>query len=235
MAALLAAGAHVDTRDATGKTALIRAVQYGSTTQAVCALLAGGADCNARDHNGMPPLIYAASASFFKGSRLAVVDALLAHGSHVDAATHDGVTPLMAAALDRDQFTVSALLSAGADVHAVDGDGCGIVHRWARGATSGDGLHDSNRATAVALLRAGAHLWSAGDANGSWRTMMPLEALAAVARHKRTSATERTRLVDLALYVAARRVRAHWRLIVNAWAAAQAAMFAAAEAAYGGA
>ena len=64
-------------------------------------------------------------------------------------------------------------------------------------------------------------------------TLTPLEELAAVAHHGDTTAAKRERLVDLALHTAARRARAHRRPVVNAWAATQVAMFAAAEAACG--
>ncbi len=55
---LLAAGAHVDARDARGRTAVMAAA-YGHHTDTVAVLVAAGADANLRDDDRATPFLHA--------------------------------------------------------------------------------------------------------------------------------------------------------------------------------
>lgn len=56
---LSAAGADMNARDVSEKTALIRAVAFGASLELIEALIEGGSDLNARDSSGRSALIYA--------------------------------------------------------------------------------------------------------------------------------------------------------------------------------
>lgn len=115
--ALLARGADVQARDATGRTALMYAAENGDPTT-VQALLINGADVNARDWRGWTALIYAA-----ENGDITTVQTLLAHKAHVNAKSEDsGWTALMSAAARGRLSVVQALLGNGAEANARDKD-----------------------------------------------------------------------------------------------------------------
>ena len=68
------------------------------------------------------------------------------------AISHDGETPLLRAAYNSHTDVVSALLAAGADVHAITDKREGVMHWWAIGVAYKSAATDAMRATAAALL-----------------------------------------------------------------------------------
>ena len=147
---LVEAGANVDTKDANGQTALMRAIGVGFIVQdeylqTVEALLDAGPDLNAQDQNGFTALIHTAmghtsSGVLTDGERplmvgppggmivlervyIEVVRTLLSRGADLDIRTEFGGTALMAAAVMGFTDIVDALLKAGADVNGADNHG----------------------------------------------------------------------------------------------------------------
>jgi ankyrin repeat protein len=116
--ALLEAGADVNARDASGRTALHRAT-WGHDPRTVKLLLASRADANAADHDGRTPLHVAADSP----ARTETGELLLDRGADAWARDKQGVTPLETAATslheDREQF-LEAMLARGVkpDVYA---------------------------------------------------------------------------------------------------------------------
>jgi len=114
---LLARGADVQARDATGRTALMYAAENGDPTT-VQMLLIHGADVNARDWQGWTALIYAA-----ENGDLSTVQTLLANKANVNARSEgSGWTALMSAASRGHLLVVQALLARGAETNARDKD-----------------------------------------------------------------------------------------------------------------
>jgi cytohesin len=130
---LLQAGANVNARDADGCTPLMWALRtrvqrtkgLKKIAGTVDLLLAAGADPRAVDHRGQTALFSAVQSGLADEIRR-----LFALGLDVNAAAHDGLTPLLAAAGVRapDTKTAEILLTAGADVNAVDRSGASVLH-----------------------------------------------------------------------------------------------------------
>jgi ankyrin repeat protein len=142
VALLVAAGAEVNARDASGQTALHRAVRSGDNARAaetISALLAAKAEVNARDKDGVTPLWIAASAH---GGKASIVELLVHAGADVNLAASDGSTPLMEAAGEGDEKTVAVLLQSRANMAAKD----------SRGKTALDYARSREREASVALL-----------------------------------------------------------------------------------
>ena len=119
---LLDLGFDVDTRDAQGCTALLRAA--GGGHEAVIArLLAAGADTGLATESGATPLSAAVSMR-----HLGVLDRLLSAGVDLDQRRPGGVTVLMLAAALGLPDVVSRLLAAGADIDAGDVEGLKPMH-----------------------------------------------------------------------------------------------------------
>jgi ankyrin repeat protein len=102
---LIASGAHIDPKGATGPTALQTAVDNGRL-EMIPFLIAKGADVNLRGSDGASPLDDAA----WRGS-IDAVAILLAHGARLDESnTQSGATPINAAAYRGHTATVEYLL-----------------------------------------------------------------------------------------------------------------------------
>ncbi|MBH1964336.1 MAG: ankyrin repeat domain-containing protein [Comamonadaceae bacterium] len=150
MRAWLHAGAHPDSKNASGETALALAVRNRST-QAVTELLRAGACINLVDSSGRTPLLHAIQEAHigvvevllrfqaeidvcdnkgFAALTVAVqrgnadtVRLLLEAGASVDLRDKHGLTPLMWAALNKHPEVVDMLLKAGAAIDVQDGSG----------------------------------------------------------------------------------------------------------------
>ena len=112
--ALLAAGAAVDARDASGQTALHYAADEDPPAL-IQALLAAHADVAARSNSGETPLHRANNHR-----SVANAQALLAAGAPVDARNGRGETALFEAARNDSPELIQVLLAAGADPAARD-------------------------------------------------------------------------------------------------------------------
>lgn len=146
---LLELGFAVDSRDAQGASALLRAC--GAGRRAVAEhLLAAGADPALVANGGASCLAAAVSAR-----RETLVDLLLARGAVADQRLPGAATALMLAAALGFPEILERLLAAGADPHARDAQGQTALHAAARFAF---GSRDSLRARRVmdALLKRGA-------------------------------------------------------------------------------
>jgi ankyrin repeat protein len=115
---LLAAGADVNARGASGESALLLAVQAEQNHEVVRCLLEGGADPNLADEDGNTPLILAVN-----DEDLPIVRELVAKGAALDARNADGDTPLTNAAAWGSTLVVKYLISRGADPNLRDGEG----------------------------------------------------------------------------------------------------------------
>ncbi len=146
---LLELGFAVDSRDAQGASALLRACGAGQRTVAE-HLLAAGADPALAAHGGASCLAAAVSAR-----RETLAELLLAHGAGVDQRLPGAATALMLAAALGFPEIVERLLATGADAQARDAQGQTALHAAARFAF---GSRDSLRARRVldALLKRGA-------------------------------------------------------------------------------
>jgi ankyrin repeat protein len=119
---LLDLGFGVDTMDAQGCTALLRAAGGGHRTT-VDLLLARGADPQCAAHTGATPL--SAAVSMRHGE---IVDCLLASGAALEQRLPGEVTVLMLAAALGLPDLCARLLQAGANVHAGDAQGLTPLH-----------------------------------------------------------------------------------------------------------
>lgn len=119
---LIGFGFDVDTRDAQGCTALLRAAGGGHDA-VVARLLAAGADNSLAADSGATPLSAAVSMR-----HLAVIDRLLAAGVDLEQRLPGGVTVLMLAAALGLPDVASRLLAAGADLDTGDAEGLKPMH-----------------------------------------------------------------------------------------------------------
>ncbi len=123
---LLALGLPLESEDAHGATALIRAAGCGHTALVV-RLLELGADTTHVAHSGTHCLAAAVSAK-----REAVVRTLLSNGIAADTRMAGGGTALTVAAVLGELRTAEALLEAGADANATDDRGTAPLHAVAQ-------------------------------------------------------------------------------------------------------
>jgi ankyrin repeat protein len=123
---LLELGFAVDTRDAQGATALLRACGAGHREVAAC-LLEAGADPGLPAHSGVTAVVAAVTAR-----REVLVALLLQHGVAVDQRLPNEATALMVAAALGYPDIAEQLLEAGADVKAVDASGRSALHAAAQ-------------------------------------------------------------------------------------------------------
>jgi ankyrin repeat protein len=118
VAAQLAAGARLDTADASGSTALMWAARKGHLP-CVKALLTAGASIVAADHNGMTALMLAA-----QDGHVPCIEALLAAGASGNALNEQsGMSALHYAVANDHLAAVRCLEAAGADLTARDSHG----------------------------------------------------------------------------------------------------------------
>lgn len=119
---LLDLGFDVDSPDAQGCTALLRAAG-GGFTAVVELLLARGADAQRAAHTGATPLSAAVSMR-----QVEIVGALLAAGADIEYRLPGGVTVLMLAAALGLPEIAARLITAGANVQAGDAQGLTPLH-----------------------------------------------------------------------------------------------------------
>ncbi|MDI6448708.1 ankyrin repeat domain-containing protein [Anaerobaca lacustris] len=126
---LIARGADLTARDATGKTVLFNAL---GNREVVELLLTHGADINAQDRSGFTPLHTALRSRTSDVARL-----LIGRGAQVHTQSHDGETPLHTASELGDTEIVRLLVRRGAEVDAATQTGDTPLLRAAR-----QGHHD---------------------------------------------------------------------------------------------
>ncbi len=105
----LEAGAQVDTRDGTGRTALML-VSYEARTDLAAILIEKGANPDALDTHHMCALSYASRRPDSKNAR--VVKLLLDHGANPEVVDRRGMTPLAYATMEGNVTVVRTLLNA---------------------------------------------------------------------------------------------------------------------------
>ncbi len=116
----LAAGAPVDARDDTRRTALMHFASLLEGPELVKLMLEHGADVHARGHDGSTALMYAVSY----GAPSETIEALLAAGSPLGARTERGESALsLAIRNDAERAVVRLLLEHGADPNSRQIDG----------------------------------------------------------------------------------------------------------------
>ncbi len=123
---LIAKGASVYTRDASGNPPLIMAIRTGDVAL-VELLIAKGADVKTKGARDYTPLHWAA-----KGGHVAIAEILLARGANSNAKALDGTTPLHEAAREGHAVVVESLLAKGAKVNAKTKKGQTALHEAAR-------------------------------------------------------------------------------------------------------
>ena len=114
---LLAAGATVNLKNASGETVLMM-FDSDATNDLVWDLINAGATVNQKDDAGNTPLMQAATANNLEALKI-----LLDAGAEVDTKNKQGRTALMLAASEGYVNMVRTLVLAGADINAIDEDG----------------------------------------------------------------------------------------------------------------
>jgi len=128
---LLTGGAHVDRRNASGRTALIEAASVGSEDNAA-VLLRYGADRNVVTDEQETALTFAVVNEYRN-----LVGLLLNAGAAVDARDEKGWTPLTYAVYSGKREIVRRLVEAGADPDQVDGEGNTMLTHVTRSGNTG--------------------------------------------------------------------------------------------------
>ncbi len=116
--AFIADGANVNSRDKTGKTALLWVAPARDNPEMVRLLIQHGADVNAHDYRGETALMIAASQS-----NPGIMKALIEAGARVNAQNDEGLTAVMAAAARANVDEIKILLANGADAKIKDKKG----------------------------------------------------------------------------------------------------------------
>lgn len=119
---LLARGAKVDGRSTDGTTPLFEAARRGDFATA-SFFVESGADVNARNLDGKVPL-NPALTNRRSDTHVEVIKLFLSRGARVDVKGYCGRTPLHQAAANNNIRGAKLLLRYGADVNALDENGC---------------------------------------------------------------------------------------------------------------
>lgn len=152
---LLAEGAQIDARDASGATALLTAT-HANAVEAAKVLIEAGSDVNAKDNINDSPYLYAGARG-----HLDILRMTLAHGADLKSTNRYGGTALIPAAERGHVETVGALIEAGVDVDHVNN-----LHWTAilEAIILGDG-GERHRQIVELLIKAGADV-NLADGNG---------------------------------------------------------------------
>ncbi len=110
IAKLIADGVNLNSKDDSGRTALMFAVEYNNAA-AVDLLIGAMADIDLQNNIGRTALIYAVMAN-----NLELTNKLINYGAKLNTQTVDGFTALMLA-VNRNRHMVDALIEAGADLN----------------------------------------------------------------------------------------------------------------------
>lgn len=119
---LLKTGVDVNYADATGRTMLHAACEYGNVG-AVMTLLQKGANPNQRDEKGRTPLHELVSYRHLSQKRGLCLDKLIVNGADLNAKDKEGKTPLHVAVASGSLVMVQKLIAEGADLNAQDNQG----------------------------------------------------------------------------------------------------------------
>ena len=119
IAALINAGAKVNSRTPQGFTPLNWAARHNARA-AIAVLLAAGAKVNSRDEVGLTPLHWL----IFANAEPETLETLIDAGADLNSRNHEGFTPLHLAYINNsDPDTIEILIEAGANVVAADKSG----------------------------------------------------------------------------------------------------------------
>jgi ankyrin repeat protein len=125
-AALIQAGAEINTQDPYGVTPLLFAAISGSP-ETIRMLLKSGANVKAKDVDGRTALIETLTTE--NDLPPETIEELIQAGSEVNVRIYGGLTPLMIAAAGNSRI-LQAIIRAGADLNATDDQGATAL-RWA--------------------------------------------------------------------------------------------------------
>lgn len=114
VAQLLAQGADINQRNASGATALLVAT-HANAVEAAQTLIEAGADVNAKDKINDSPYLYAGARG-----HLDILNMTLMHGADLKSTNRYGGTALIPAAERGHVKTVNALIEAGVDVDHIN-------------------------------------------------------------------------------------------------------------------
>ncbi|WP_417606461.1 ankyrin repeat domain-containing protein [Oceanimonas baumannii] len=114
VAALLNAGAQLESRDDNGRTALMLATRH-NRVDAAQVLIAAGADVNAKDDIHDSPYLYAGASGYND-----ILELTLDHGADLASINRYGGTALIPAAERGHVETVTMLIAAGVDVNHIN-------------------------------------------------------------------------------------------------------------------
>jgi ankyrin repeat protein len=112
---------NVNQTDSMGRTPLMSAPLEKRTVE---QLLKAGADLHMCDKQGMTPLMHHAAARYYDA---AIVKILVEAGSQLETRDHAGRTALIHCALGWSRIMFFGLVNLGADIHAKDNQGWGVL------------------------------------------------------------------------------------------------------------
>lgn len=119
--ALVEAGADLEDRDEAGSSPLIYAI-IGKHPKIVSLLIERGASIHVRDNHNATPLHIAA-----KMNHIEIIDLLASSTQDIDPQNNEGQTPLLLAVSLKKENAILRLLEHGANIHARQNDGLGVL------------------------------------------------------------------------------------------------------------